>query len=434
MREADSMLNTLLKANENAKQLNDKWRQAGQQLMADRASLTDEVEQLKFLIRLKEEENELLMDHLHFNMSEIDTSISLLEECFLQVQKEVEDRFKELYSDALLMGRDVHHFISNSKSLQDDIFSGIMEKGFQQFVFYLCHIGAFMHKILNSSVESGFHPLRQQENYILRNLSPRFLLNSQDDILITEKGAEDGDHDEWGTKMEEFFLSHSHLSYENLSLKKELQRKEVLLQGLLFDFSLLQESASNKKDIKDETEKLFSTLSQVRQDLDRKASQLDNLLLQHEKLEASLTDTENALVIAKGTIDTLSDQNADLRVLLKDLYLKKSQAEEHLEEQKEVITGLEKEILHRTSEDKRLLTSVESIAEDLRIVTSDRDKLCEEVESVEEELRKVSKERDKLWEEICSLNDKLAMAYALADENEAIAVEARQVLAATCSV
>ncbi|GAY35574.1 hypothetical protein CUMW_017130 [Citrus unshiu] len=340
MREADSMLNTLLKANENAKQLNDKWRQAGEQLMADRASLTDEVEQLKFLIRLKEEENELLMDHLHFNMSEIDTSISLLEGCFLQVQKEVEDRFKELYSDALLMGRDVHHFISNSKSLQDDIFSGIMEKGFQQFVFYL------------------------------------------------------------------------HLSYENLSLKKELQRKEVLLQGLLFDFSLLQESASNKKDIKDETEKLFSTLSQVRQDLDRKASQLDNLLLQHEKLEASLTDTENALVIAKGTIDTLSDQNADLRVLLKDLYLKKSEAEEHLEEQKEVITGLEKEILHRTSEDKK-------------------DKLCEEVESVEEELRKVSKERDKLWEEICSLNDKLAMAYALADENEAIAVEARQELEAS---
>ncbi|KAH9766437.1 kinesin-like protein KIN-12C [Citrus sinensis] len=431
MREADSMLNTLLKANENAKQLNDKWRQAGEQLMADRASLTDEVEQLKFLIRLKEEENELLMDHLHFNMSEIDTSISLLEGCFLQVQKEVEDRFKELYSDALLMGRDVHHFISNSKSLQDDIFSGIMEKGFQQFVFYLCHIGAFMHKILNSSIESGFHPLRQQENYIFRNLSPRFLLNSQDDILITEKGAEDGDHNEWGTNMEEFFLSHSHLSYENLSLKKELQRKEVLLQGLLFDFSLLQESASNKKDIKDETEKLFSTLSQVRQDLDRKASQLDNLLLQHEKLEASLTDTENALVIAKGTIDTLSDQNADLRVLLKDLYLKKSEAEEHLEEQKEVITGLEKEILHRTSEDKRLLTSVESIAEDLRIVTSDRDKLCEEVESVEEELRKVSKERDKLWEEICSLNDKLAMAYALADENEAIAVEARQELEAS---
>lgn len=434
MREADCMLNTLLKANEKAKQLNDKWKQAGQQLMADRASLTDEVEQLKFSIHLKEEENELLMDHLHFNMSEIINSISLLEGCFLQVQKEVEDRFKELYSDVLLMGRDVHHFISNSKSLQDDIFPVIMEKGFQQFVIYLCHFGAFMHKTLNSSVESGFHPLSQQENYILRDLSPHFFLNSQDDILITKKAAEDGNHVERITNLEEFFLSHSHLSYENLSLKKELQRKEVLLQGLLFDFSLLQESASNKKDIKDETEKLFSTLSQVRQDLDRKASQLDNLLLQHEKLEASLTDTENSLVIAKETIDTLSDQNADLRVLLKDLYLKKSEAEEQLEEQKEVIKGLEKEILHRTSEDKKLLISVESIAEDLRIMTSDRDKLCEEVESIEEELRKVSAERDKLREEICSLNDKLDMAYVLADENEAIAVEARQVLAATCSV
>ncbi|XP_031256347.1 kinesin-like protein KIN-12C [Pistacia vera] len=436
MREADLMLNALLKANEKGKQLNRVWRQAGKQLMEERTSLTGEVEKLKSSIRLKEEENEILMHHIHHSMLEIVNSMSSLEGYFQQIQKQVDFRFKELYSDVLSIWKEMCHFVRNSRSSLEDIFSEIMENGFALYVLYLCHVGELMHKTPNLKVECDSQTLRQKESSSLEDILQQICVRAQDGILHTyKKDTDEGDHSELVENLKERELcpSDTNILYENLSLKKELERKEVLLQGVLFDFSLLQESASSKKDIKDETEKLFLALSQVRHELDMKTSQLDDLLFQHRKLETSLRDTENALLVsnsnleeAKETVDTLSEQNADLRMLLKDLYLKKSEAEEQLEEQKEVVKGLEKEILRRTSEDKKLLSSVQGITEDLREVTSDRDKLREEIESIEEELRRVNSERDELREEVRSLNDKAEMAYALADENEALAVEARQ--------
>lgn len=434
MREADLMLNALLKANEKGKQLNSVWRQAGEQLMAERTRLTDEVEKLKSSIQLKEEENENLMHHIHQSMLEIVNSMSLLEGCFQQIQKEVDYRFKELYSDVLSIWKEMSHLLRNSRSSLEDIFSEIMENGFALYFLYLCHIGELIHTAPNLKLEYGFQTPRQHP---VDDISQQICVTSKDGVLNTcKKDTEEGDQSELVEDLKQRNLCplDSNLLYENLSLKKELERKEVLLQGVLFDFSLLQESASNKKDIKDETEKLFSALGQVRHELNMKSSQLDDLLLQHRKIETSLRDSENALLalnsnleVAKETIGTLSEQNADLRVLLKDLYLKNSESEELLEEQKEMVKGLETEILRRSSEDKKLLSSVQVINEDLREVTSDRDKLRDVIESIEEELRKVNSERDELREEVCSLNDKLEMAYALADENEALAVEARQV-------
>ncbi|TXG71464.1 hypothetical protein EZV62_000043 [Acer yangbiense] len=434
MKEADFMLNALLKANENSKQLNGMWKQASEQLMAERSSLLEEIEQLKSSLHLKEAENESLQDHIQSGMLEIVNSMSLLQGCFLQVQKEVEDRFKELYSDVLSMGGEMCNFICNSRSLMEDNISEIIRKEFELFVLYFCHVREIISTV-PCAVKSSFHPIRQQECHSITNTSQKVCMNGQDDILITyKKGAEEVDKSELVRNMEDEELceSESNLLYENWSLKRELERKEVLLQGLLFDFSLLQESASNKKDIKDETEKLYSALNQLRHELHMKTSQLDDLLLQHKKLETNLADTENALLIsgsdlelAKESIDALYDQNAELRVLLKDIYLKNSAAEDQLEEQKEVVKGLEKEILHLTSVDEKLLSSVESVEEDLRKVTAERDKLHEEIESIEEDLRKVTSERDNLYEEVCSLNSMLEMTYALADEKEAVAVEAR---------
>lgn len=155
-------------------------------------------------------------------------------------------------------------------------------------------------------------------------------------------------------------------------------------------------------------------MSQIQNELKIKTCQLDDMLFQHKKLEDHLTDTEKALLLSnsnleqtKDTINTLSEQNFELKVLLNDLYLKNSEANEQLEEQKEVVKGLEKEILHLTS-------SMET-------------KLLCQVEGIEDELRRVISERDGLLEEVASLNDKLEMAYAISDEHEAISIEARQV-------
>ncbi|EEF43163.1 ATP binding protein, putative [Ricinus communis] len=411
MKEADHMLNALLKENENAKGLNYKWKQASEQLMVEKSHLIEENEQLKALINLKEEENKLQLDENFHGLLEVAKSISTIEGCFLQMEREVDDNYKVLYSDLLCMGKEMLQFICNSRSLLEDIFSEIMEKEFAHSVVYQCVVGEINHKIPRFGVQSEIPSFGQQECHI--NISQNVCTSSQDDIIITNKKVAEAE--ELISDLEEggLGLSYEDMMYEKLSLKKELERKEILLNGLLFDFSLLQEAASERKDIKDETEKLILAMSEVRHELEMKTSQFDNLLVRYGKVEGHLADTENALSIsnsdlahAKERIDTLSDQNAELRMLLKDLYLKKSEAEEQLEEQKEIIRVLEKEIIHLTS-------SVEQ-------------KICSSVEDMKEELRNATNERDQLQEEICSLNDQLEMAYALADEKEAIAVESRQ--------
>lgn len=121
--------------------------------------------------------------------------------------------------------------------------------------------------------------------------------------------------------------------------------------------------------------------------------------------ETALSSPRSELEQSQETLATLLFEN--LRMLLEDAYFQKSQTDELLKDEKKVIEGLEKEILSMN-------TSIE--AKDLS-----------SVEEVMDELRMLSNERDHLRSEIVALNDKLEMASALADENEAIAVEARQV-------
>ncbi|XP_037494827.1 kinesin-like protein KIN-12C [Jatropha curcas] len=412
MKEADHTLKVLLKANENANHLSFMWKQSSEELMMARSQLLEENEQLKASLCMKEEENKLLLDEIYCGLVEIANSVSLFERCFQQMQREVDDRYKVLHSDLSSMGKDLLHFICNSRSSLEVIFSEIMEKEFGLFVRYQCIIEKVIQKIPNFDVQSGIPPFGQQDCYTAIDASEEVCSSGKDDILITNKVTEGG---KLVADLEEGSpgVSYDSMTHDNMFLKKELERKDFLLKGLLFDFSLLQEAASNRSDIKDEVEMLILALNEVRHELELKTSELDKLMMQYRKVEGYLADTENALAIsnsdivhAKERIDSLSDQNADLRMLLKDLYLKKSEAEEQLEEQKELVRRLEKEIILLTS-------SVEK-------------KLCLSVEGFEEELRNANNERERFREEICALNDKLQMAYALADENEAVAVEARQ--------
>lgn len=176
----------------------------------------------------------------------------------------------------------------------------------------------------------------------------------------------------------------------------------------------MQELTSDSKEIKDQIEKLIFSLSQARYELEIKSSQLDDLLVQNKKLEASLADTEKALTrsnyeleLAKESIEKFVDQNEELRDILKELYANKTEAEEQLDEHKEVIKGLEKEIANLTA-------SLENQSLSL-------------FQNIEDELNQVIMERDQLHEEIHILNKKLEMTHSLVDEKEAIAMEARQV-------
>ncbi|TYH01791.1 hypothetical protein ES288_A09G087900v1 [Gossypium darwinii] len=409
MKEADYALKALLKANENAQVLNNIWKQASEELMVEKSNLIDELEKLRYSISLKERENELLQDQIHYTLVETADSISLLEGCFKQMQRQIEDKFKVLYSDALSMSQEMLFTICNSRSSLEDICSEAIKKELSLFVLYHCHFGDFVHKTLNLSSELYSHPSQRPELHSVINTlvkSPSISQGENVDHPKKSTEGEDGRKQLKHLEDQDQDLSQNDLIYENFSLKKELKRKEDLLEGLLFDLHLLQESASNSQEIKDESEKLMLGLKEVCHELEIKTNEVDDLLVQHSKLENRLSDAENALEQAKQTIDSLLDENAEMRMLLEDLYHKKSEAEEGLEEQKEVVKELEKEILHLNySLEKDLLSSIKGIEEDLRKVTSDR---------------------DELREEIFSLNDQLEMVRALADENEAIAVEARQ--------
>lgn len=124
-------------------------------------------------------------------------------------------------------------------------------------------------------------------------------------------------------------------------------------------------------------------------------------------------ETENALSVShsdleqvRGTLDILSEENAELRMLLKDIYLKKSETEQQLEEQRESVKDLEDEIL--------------------RMASSAEEKMVSSMKDIKDDVKRVTAERDQLIDQLQSLQEKLDMAYALADEKEAIALEACQ--------
>ncbi|CAH1418966.1 unnamed protein product [Lactuca virosa] len=374
MNEADNMLNVLMKANEEAKVLAGRWKQAAEDVMVDKASLVEELA----------------------------NSVSVLEGSFHHLKKEAENSCHLMYSDALAMFHGVRHDINESRSSLQDIYAERMENSFASFVVQQCHIGEYNKK---SKLGSRLH-----EELIKHVETLRFRQN----LSTINDSEEEVNYSALAASKESEDLGEVDLIGENLKLNKELERKNTLLNGLLFDFSLLQESASTRKDMKDAAEKLFTDLRQVQHELKMKTTQLDDMLIRYEKLESCLSDTESALSASKSclqhaeeTVNALSYQNGELRSLLEDLYHKKSETEEKLEEQKEIVKSLEKEIdCGASSVQEQFLFSLEGITDDLKRVSSERDQLCEQVNSLQE---------------------KLEMAYTIADENEAIAVEARQV-------
>ncbi|PWA46552.1 kinesin motor domain-containing protein [Artemisia annua] len=386
MNEADNVLNALLKANEDAQMLSGRWKQAAEEVMVEKASLIEEIDQLKDELQSKDEEHAILK-------AELANSVSMIEGSFCQLQKEAEDLCHLIYSDSLAMIQDISHSICQSRSSLQDICAETMKKSFASLVVQQCRIGEYINKF-------------EHHEEIMENVDAHPF--GQNELMTNDVCDEEENYSALMARKEP-----GNLIDENLKLKKEMERKDTLLNGLLFDFSLLQESASTRKDIKDEAEKLSSALSQVQHELKMKTDQLDDMMVGYEKLECCLSDTEAALSATKSclqnsedTVEALSYQNAELRSLLEDLYLKKSETEKQLEEQKEKVKALENEIhCIASSNQEQFLFSLEGITDDLK---------------------RVSRERDELCEQISSLQDRLEMAYAIADENEAIAVEARQ--------
>ncbi|ONK63044.1 uncharacterized protein A4U43_C07F10830, partial [Asparagus officinalis] len=456
MLEAELVLQALLKANESAKQEKDLWKEVSAGLMTDKTALLEEVRRLETSNYSKEKQYENLQVQIHASVTETLDIISSLGGSFQKIQRITTEELNDICSGIFSFLQEFLKIIGNSRLCLEDIISEVMEKGFELFVLYQCHIGAlfeqimhsdnysdlFQHKHHNSCLVTksnnvldgniisdrskdqqqlsesrtfGFSSLGEEREVLnasqlsqypvdvpdfgarisnyLRNDLPSDQ-NCSDNILQLEGEIDQGDQES-----------------NNLSLKKELKRKDELIKGLLFDLRLLQESSSNIKSMKDELEEITVDYKKVCLELATKTAQIDKILAEKQVLEACLVGNESELFSSRSELKQMGEENTKLKLLLEDACFKKSQTEELLEEKMKVIEGLQSEILSFNS-------SIDGC------FVSSADELMNKLETV-------SNQRDHLQKEIVYLTDRLEMVSALADENEAIAVEARQVAEAS---
>ncbi|CAA0807566.1 Phragmoplast orienting kinesin 2 [Striga hermonthica] len=202
------------------------------------------------------------------------------------------------------------------------------------------------------------------------------------------------------------------LDSETLYLQMELLRKDDILKGLLFDLSLLQESASNSKDKKDEVEEVLASLRAVEKDLELKSLELEKALAEgqaldvqlHEKMEA-VCSLELDLNKSQEMVNLLTDRNADLLDGVKEALEAKNSMEKELFETRTNIKNLEMEV----GEMEMAL-----------------DQMSKTIELLKCNLASATCQRDELEDRVDILTRELEMARNLAGENEAIAAEAQE--------
>ncbi|KAK4437834.1 Kinesin-like protein KIN-12D [Sesamum alatum] len=200
---------------------------------------------------------------------------------------------------------------------------------------------------------------------------------------------------------------------EILSLQMELSRKDDILKGLLFDLSLLQESASNSKDQKDEMEKLLASFRELENFFELKSLKLDKAVADGQILEdqlqekiAKISALELDLTKDHEIINSLSNKNAELLAGAKDALDARNSVEKELLETRIKIENLEMEVAEMEAALSQMSKTTESLKSNMDTVTF---------------------ERDELEAKVLTLTKELELARALAEENEAIATEAQEI-------
>ena len=250
-------------------------------------------------------------------------------------------------------------------------------------------------KCFNSMDEKLLHALSNEEGFV-----------NADKMLQEINEALKWKAQKFADELEYLECHAKDLESENSSLQAELLRKDEVLKGLLFDLSLLQESASNTKDQKDEIEEIMASLVAVEDELLAKSSELKEALTTKEILEAESRDKAKTILALESVILEDNQENAELRAKLEDALASKRCIEEELAEMKKVKDSLEAELLEMEDAIDRLNGSIEELSSDV-----------DELET----------ERDELQSELAGLKDRLEVEQARADESDAVAKEAQQV-------
>ncbi|XVE49142.1 hypothetical protein DITRI_Ditri01bG0058600 [Diplodiscus trichospermus] len=210
------------------------------------------------------------------------------------------------------------------------------------------------------------------------------------------------------------YLEHcaKEMESENETLQVELSRKDDVLKGLLFDLSLLQESASNTKDQKDEIEEMVSSLEALEDELAVKSSELNEAVSHNQMLEVQLQEKQDVITHLQLDISNeresmklLCAENQDLKARIEDALAAKSSVEDDLRERTKIADSMEVELSEMSSALSQMNDTIESLTNNFN---------------------ELAGERDQLHMKVLSLEENLGKAKAEAKQSEAIAMEAQQ--------
>jgi kinesin family protein 15 len=194
-------------------------------------------------------------------------------------------------------------------------------------------------------------------------------------------------------------------------LEKELERKEELLKGSMFDLSMLQESIAEYTDMKDEIDKGVLVIKSLQEDIQSRDEKLKTMeakqaFLEHEK-EAnskSLLLLEKRLSEIQHCTVSLEQENADLKQSLDEARKKIWALNIQLDERRLTIEELESE-----------MSDISFITEQKMIVTLNK------------ELKAAISDNDQLQTKLAILNEKFEAMKETSDENQRLVVESREV-------
>lgn len=192
----------------------------------------------------------------------------------------------------------------------------------------------------------------------------------------------------------------------NCYLEAELKRKDSVLEGLLFDLKMVQESASSNKDQKDEFENLLASYEDLENEHDEAVEKVQILKAQLQEKTNFISTLELDVSRAHENVDSLQSINLKLTTSIANAL-----------QEKEFI---EKELVQRCKDNQNLEM------ERLEMCTA-LEQMNEFTESLKINLQSVVSERDAMHTELLTLKEEFQMAQNLADENGAIAIEAQQV-------
>ena len=401
------------------------------------SDFVDENESLKNEIMKLKAENTLVLQDLEKRSSDFESSLSRidvfdkdkhrlqneifsLERDIVSLQTNLEMKNAELkdlqHSQSVIVeelcskSKDLENYINNVNSLKE-------ENAFLRNE--LCSHKKIKHEFLSISSLNIMKCVDTVGTVDMIGSRLLTILNEKSSFISDKLFQEISENTERISKfIEEFDCLECHakaLVEENSTLHAELLRKEDILKGLLFDLSMLQESASNTKDQKDEIEEIMVSLEALEDELAVKTGELDQALSNSQMLEAQLQDKIHIISVLeldlskeRESLKLLSSENLELGACFKESLVQKSSLEEELTEKSKINERLEIELSEMSNALGQMNDSIESLMSNMNELGSERDLLQVEVHN---------------WK------GKLERAQALADENEAIAMEAQQVQA-----